>query len=65
MDDFFPEFPIRGKRRQVAILKRESARPAILECAGHFDISVNVERTLAVLTHALKADVVSGKIRKT
>lgn len=45
--------------------RRESARPAILECAGHFDISVNVERTLAVLTHVLKADAVSGKIRKT
>jgi UDP-glucose:(heptosyl)LPS alpha-1,3-glucosyltransferase len=45
--------------------RREAARPAILECAGHFDISVNVERTLAVLTHALKADAVSGKIRKT
>ena len=45
--------------------RRESARPAILERAGHFDISVNVERTLAVLTHVAKADAVSGKIRKT
>ena len=45
--------------------RRESARPAILERAGHFDISVNVERTLAVLTHVAKADAVSGKMRKT
>ena len=45
--------------------RREAARPAILERAGHFDISVNVERTLAVLTHVAKADAVSGKIRKT
>ncbi len=45
--------------------RRESARPAILERAGHFDISVNVERTLAVLTQVAKADAVSGKIRKT
>ena len=45
--------------------RRESARPAILERAGHFDISVNVERTLAVLTHVARADAVSGKMRKT
>ena len=45
--------------------RRESARPAILECAGHFDISVNVGRTLAVLTHVAKAEAVSGKIRNT
>jgi len=45
--------------------RRELARPAILECAGHFDISRNVERTLAVLTQVFKADAVSGKIRKT
>jgi UDP-glucose:(heptosyl)LPS alpha-1,3-glucosyltransferase len=44
---------------------REIARPAILERAGHFDISVNVERTLAALNHLPKADAVSGKIRKT
>lgn len=45
--------------------RREAARPAILERAGHFDISVNVERTLAVLTQVARADAVSGKIRKT
>jgi len=45
--------------------RREASRPAILECAKHFDISKNVQRTLAVLTHVLKADAVSGKIRKT
>ena len=45
--------------------RRETARPAILKRAGHFDISVNVERTLAVLNHLPKADAVSGKIRKT
>jgi UDP-glucose:(heptosyl)LPS alpha-1,3-glucosyltransferase len=45
--------------------RRHAARSAILERAGHFDISVNVERTLAVLNHLPKADAVSGKIRKT
>src|SRR5262249_35932661 len=45
--------------------RRDSARPAILDRAGHFDISVNVERTLGVLTQVAKADAVSGKIRKT
>ncbi|MEO8438717.1 MAG: glycosyltransferase family 4 protein [Spartobacteria bacterium] len=45
--------------------RREAARPAILERAGRFDISTNVERTLAVLHHAPRADAVSGKIRKT
>ncbi|MEO8045138.1 MAG: glycosyltransferase family 4 protein [Spartobacteria bacterium] len=45
--------------------RREAARAAILERAGHFDISVNVERTLAVLNHVPKAEAVSGKIRKT
>jgi UDP-glucose:(heptosyl)LPS alpha-1,3-glucosyltransferase len=44
---------------------RKIARPAILERAGHFDISVNVERTLAALNHVPKAEAVSGKIRKT
>ena len=43
---------------------RQAARPAILERAAHFDISVNVERTLAVLNHVPKADAVSGKIWK-
>jgi UDP-glucose:(heptosyl)LPS alpha-1,3-glucosyltransferase len=42
--------------------RRESARATILERAGHFDISVNVERTLAILDQLLKADAVSGKI---
>ncbi len=45
--------------------RRAAARPAILERAGQFDISVNVERTLAVLNHLPKADAVSGKMRKT
>ncbi|CAN5373149.1 glycosyltransferase family 4 protein [soil metagenome] len=45
--------------------RRAAARPALLECAGKFDISVNVERTLEVLNHALNAEAVSGKIRKT
>ena len=45
--------------------RRLAARSAILERAGYFDISVNVERTLAVLHHAPKAEAVSGKIRKT
>jgi UDP-glucose:(heptosyl)LPS alpha-1,3-glucosyltransferase len=45
--------------------RREIARPAILERAGHFDISVNVERTLAALNQLFKAEAVSGKIRKT
>ena len=44
---------------------RKIARPAILERAGQFDISVNVERTLAALNHFSKAEAVSGKIRKT
>jgi UDP-glucose:(heptosyl)LPS alpha-1,3-glucosyltransferase len=35
--------------------RRLAARAAILERAGHFDISVNVERTLAVLTHVPRA----------
>jgi UDP-glucose:(heptosyl)LPS alpha-1,3-glucosyltransferase len=45
--------------------RRVAARSAILERARQFDISVNVDRTLAVLHHAPKAEVVSGKIRKT
>jgi UDP-glucose:(heptosyl)LPS alpha-1,3-glucosyltransferase len=45
--------------------RRRAARPAILERAGRFDISVNVERTLAVLNHVARADAASGKIRKT
>jgi UDP-glucose:(heptosyl)LPS alpha-1,3-glucosyltransferase len=45
--------------------RRVAARSAILERAGSFDISVNVDRTLAVLHHAPKAATVLGKIRKT
>jgi UDP-glucose:(heptosyl)LPS alpha-1,3-glucosyltransferase len=45
--------------------RRRIARPKILERASHFDISVNVERTLAVLYRAANAEAVSGKIRKT
>ena len=45
--------------------RRRAARSAILERASHFDISVNVERTLAVLQLARNADAGSGKIRKT
>jgi UDP-glucose:(heptosyl)LPS alpha-1,3-glucosyltransferase len=45
--------------------RRLAARPAILERASHFDISVNVTRTLAVLNHVPKAEAESGKIRKT
>jgi UDP-glucose:(heptosyl)LPS alpha-1,3-glucosyltransferase len=45
--------------------RRARSRAAILERAGHFDISVNVERTLAVLNHVPKAEAVSGKMRKT
>ena len=45
--------------------RSDAARAAILDRAGHFDISVNVQRTLAVLNHVPKAEAVSGKIRKT
>ena len=45
--------------------RRSSARRAILERASHFDISVNVARTLAVLHQAARAEAVSGKMRKT
>jgi UDP-glucose:(heptosyl)LPS alpha-1,3-glucosyltransferase len=41
--------------------RRRAARPAILERASHFDITVNVQRTLAVLNRLPKADAVSGK----
>lgn len=44
--------------------RRVQARPAILERASHFDISVNVERTLAVLHQAASAAALSGKILK-
>jgi UDP-glucose:(heptosyl)LPS alpha-1,3-glucosyltransferase len=43
--------------------RRRAAQPAILERASHFDIAVNVERTLAVLNRLPKADAVSGKSR--
>jgi UDP-glucose:(heptosyl)LPS alpha-1,3-glucosyltransferase len=45
--------------------RRLEARPLVLERAGHFDISTNVERTLAILHQAAKAVSESGKIRKT
>lgn len=45
--------------------RRRAAGPKILERATHFDISVNVERTLAVLYRAANAEAVSGKMRKT
>lgn len=45
--------------------RRAAARSAILERASHFDISVNVRRTLSVLNHVPRAEAVSGKIRKT
>lgn len=41
--------------------RRRAARPAILERASHFDISVNVERTLAVLNHRPSAGALSEK----
>ena len=41
--------------------RRRNARSAILERAGQFDISVNVERTLAVLHQAASAAAVVGK----
>jgi UDP-glucose:(heptosyl)LPS alpha-1,3-glucosyltransferase len=42
--------------------RRRAARSAILERAGHFDISLNVECTLGVLHHALNAAALSGKM---
>lgn len=45
--------------------RRTAARSVILERASHFDIATNVARTLAVLRHAPRAVVVSGKMRKT
>jgi UDP-glucose:(heptosyl)LPS alpha-1,3-glucosyltransferase len=45
---------------------RENARPAILQRASEFDISKNVERTLALLLQpAASAASASGKMRKT
>lgn len=43
--------------------RRRAARPAILERASHFDITVNVARTLAVLNRLAKVDAATGKIR--
>ena len=43
--------------------RRRAARPAILERASHFDIKVNVARTLAVLNHLPPAGAASGKSR--
>lgn len=46
--------------------RRNNARPAILQRASEFDISKNVEQTLALLFQvAAKAAFVSGKIRNT
>ena len=45
--------------------RRAKARPSILERASHFDISANVEQTLAVLHQAASAAFASGKIRNT
>ena len=45
--------------------RRRNARAAILERAGQFDISANVERTLAVLHQAASAAAAVGKMRKT
>src|SRR5450432_3539322 len=45
--------------------QRRNARRAILARAGQYDISVNVERTLAVLHQAASASAVVGKMRKT
>lgn len=45
--------------------QRAAAKPAILERASHYDISRNVDQTLAVLHQALSAEALSGKIRKT
>jgi UDP-glucose:(heptosyl)LPS alpha-1,3-glucosyltransferase len=43
--------------------RRRAARPAILERASHFDITVNVARTLAVLNRLPQAGAASGKSR--
>jgi UDP-glucose:(heptosyl)LPS alpha-1,3-glucosyltransferase len=40
--------------------RRRAAQPAILERASHFDISLNVERTLAILHQAARAAARSG-----
>lgn len=45
--------------------RRAIARPRILERARQFDISVNVDRTLAILHQAASAAAASGKIWKT
>src|SRR6266446_6852066 len=45
--------------------RRLAARSAILKRASQFDISVNVERTLAVLHHSPSAAALSGNIRNT
>ncbi|HEY1582956.1 MAG TPA: glycosyltransferase family 4 protein, partial [Chthoniobacterales bacterium] len=45
--------------------RRRTARSAILERAAHYDISINVGRTLAALHHAPSAESRSGKIRNT
>ena len=46
-------------------LKREAARPLIVDRASHYDISINVERTLEIVTQAASAASTSGKMRNT
>lgn len=45
--------------------RRTAAKPLIQAHATAFDISENVERTLAILVQAASAESTSGKIRKT
>jgi UDP-glucose:(heptosyl)LPS alpha-1,3-glucosyltransferase len=45
--------------------RRANARGAILTRASRYDISANVEQTLAVLRYAASAAALSGKIRNT
>ncbi len=44
---------------------RSAARPSILKRAAEYDISRNVERTIALVTQAAEAAARSGKILKT
>ncbi|MFN2475434.1 MAG: glycosyltransferase, partial [Chthoniobacterales bacterium] len=45
--------------------RRAAAMPAIVERASQFDISRNVEETLAILLQAASAASTSGKMRNT
>jgi UDP-glucose:(heptosyl)LPS alpha-1,3-glucosyltransferase len=63
-----PDVPeiVRAIQFWAAPERRSEARPRILERAAAFDISRNVERTLALLFQAAaKAAAASGKMRKT